>query len=489
MPPLGLSERYSSSVRIWSAAEPVGTGFLIDERHIMTCAHVVADALGDRERFVDAECPTESVRFEFACERIRQIDDLHKAKPVPRSWRPQGSRAVPSDVAVLEIKEGTFLPPEARRVRICPQSYADDSFSAYAIKKGLTEGTYVEGAIKGHISADRTELLANRVEVAIAPGCSGAAVWNQSRGGVSGIVVEMHTDLQGRMIPIEALRQVWPELLGLQPSSDTPGADPGTIRLSSQLSAALHTFDREPQNTEFEFALDTHWEESNRPVLCAVLGTAEDRPVLYRDRCFRVSLRQRLERLEIGKEAAKKKIEWRDPVQHGVAFSLSRLVHQVKTELKAKDSSPAAIRKAYNDGVTPWAFFSLLQERDFTPLHRELITAWAHFWREVGAEKLNKPLAVLLLCQSSDTNGPTYLLDQIFKEFGTDALSHMHPLPQLSTFSRDDVKDWLTEKAGELGMHQADIDDRLVPELKKGLSENENHRLATLEAWIDRLSI
>ena len=34
-------------VRIWrSTGEVVGAGFLVGEKHILTCAHVVAEALG-----------------------------------------------------------------------------------------------------------------------------------------------------------------------------------------------------------------------------------------------------------------------------------------------------------------------------------------------------------------------------------------------------------------------------------------------------------
>jgi hypothetical protein len=73
-------------------------------------------------------------------------------------------------------------------------------------------------------------------------------------------------------------------------------------------------------------------------------------------------------------------------------------------------ASPAEIREAYNTGVAPWAFFSLLKEEEFASQHRELLVAWAEFWRDVGAEPLNKPLAVFLLLQLNATGQRIRLL-------------------------------------------------------------------------------
>src|ERR671915_13812 len=51
-------------VRIWrSTGEVVGAGFLVGERHVLTCAHVVAEALGIAQEQVDP--PEESILLDF----------------------------------------------------------------------------------------------------------------------------------------------------------------------------------------------------------------------------------------------------------------------------------------------------------------------------------------------------------------------------------------------------------------------------------------
>jgi hypothetical protein len=487
-----IGERSGSYVRIWNETQerPIGVGFLVDPRHVLTCAHVVGDALGDRDGLLNAPAPVgRPIRLDFVCKRAAKLADCYVAKVVPAAWHPQAGTKRPVDVAVLEIDAAVPLPPRAAPVRTCRKTYTNDSFSAYGIKEGLGDGTYVEGKFAGELSEDRIEVVADRADVAIRAGCSGAAVWNMTRRGVAGMIVEMHTETQGRIIPVQLLREVWPGMLEEGDSADVAEQVAGVRRVGRQLSQVLHTFDRKLQTADFELALDEFWDAQRSPVVCGILGIEDDRPILCRDRCLQLSLRERLERIELGgKLPIQKKIDWPDP-SRGVPHALARLKQQVRSELKARDASAAEIRKAYNSGVTPWAFFSVLKESDFTAPHRDLLIEWIGFWREIGAEALNKPLAVFFLFKLEGVSREPVLLEQVFDGFGTKPFDYVNQLTRLHDFSRDDVMDWLVEKAGELGISSEDLNDRLIPDARKNLNSMSGLRLAMLENWIQNLQI
>ena len=72
----------SSVVRIYSnSGKVVGAGFLVSQKYILTCAHVVADALGIARN--TAEMPNAEIRLDFPLLAAKQ---LFTAKIV--FWRP-----------------------------------------------------------------------------------------------------------------------------------------------------------------------------------------------------------------------------------------------------------------------------------------------------------------------------------------------------------------------------------------------------------------
>ena len=262
-------------------------------------------------------------------------------------------------------------------------------------------------------------------------------------------------------------------------------------QMSRRLSSLLYTFDREEQETEFDLALDTLWQEHRRPVICAIAGSDEDRPLLCRDRCLRVRLRERLERHELGgKLPVQKNVQWPRDANVKVADVLLRLKQQVKGEVRADDASPVNIRKAYNNGVAPFVFHSLIRESKFDRSHRELLLQWVAFWRDVGAEPLNKPLAVFLMFQLDGAPDPELALSRYFAtEFADKPPEGARALPLLNEFSRDDVTDWLAQSAQELQLSDDDLAMQLLPNVRSTFGSAETLRLVRLENWIDKLQM
>ncbi|QNP31437.1 trypsin-like peptidase domain-containing protein [Cylindrospermopsis curvispora] len=93
----------SSIVRIYSNSSTiVGNGFLVEEKIILTCAHVVADALGVNRDTI--EMPHQRVRLDFPFSGTRQ---LLEARIV--FWNPVRPNQFAEDIAGFELLED--LPP------------------------------------------------------------------------------------------------------------------------------------------------------------------------------------------------------------------------------------------------------------------------------------------------------------------------------------------------------------------------------------------
>jgi hypothetical protein len=305
------------------------------------------------------------------------------------------------------------------------------------------------------------------------------------------MVVELQSDTQGRIIPIESLRRLWSGMAeeGNRPPATNTVAD--CLPPGQRLSQILHTFDRKLQTTDFELALDDFWDFRRSPVVCAILGSEDDRPILCRDSCLQVTLRERLERMELGGKAPNQhQIDWPDPcARGGVPHALLRLRQQVRSELKASDASAEGIRNAYNAGVAPWAFFSFLKETEFTAQHRQMLLEWISFWREVGAEALNKPLAVLLIFQVEDPSRRDVLIERVFDEFGADLFDYVSPLSRLHEFPLHEVTDWLKHKARDIAISADDLDGRLIPDANQKLGGTPVLRLKAVESWLQTLQV
>ena len=102
----------SSVVRIYNSnsGKVVGAGFLVSHNHIVTCAHVVCDALSIRRTTV--EMPTGEVgevSFDFP---LLAAGQMLKARVV--FWRPVNADELEEDIAALELENP--LPQKAQPI-------------------------------------------------------------------------------------------------------------------------------------------------------------------------------------------------------------------------------------------------------------------------------------------------------------------------------------------------------------------------------------
>lgn len=202
--------RLQSHVRIWSKDKPIGSGFVLGPRHVMTCAHVVAAASGSPAKWRgNVEAPVE---FEIKMDMPIAPREFVHGRVVAEKWRPESGKEAQAgldDVAVLELCEGS-LPNQARPVGKTRQVKDADLIIGYGVSTKQPDGVIIRGRYQGLSLPNRFQIVSEEVDEAIRPGCSGAAAWNSTRRGVAGMVIEMQQQRVGRVIPIDVLEEVWP---------------------------------------------------------------------------------------------------------------------------------------------------------------------------------------------------------------------------------------------------------------------------------------
>lgn len=165
-----------SIARVYGAGGAViGASFLVDGRRLLTCAHVVARALGLPDGTPELPSGTLSLDFPLVAAGVRLT-----ARAV--GWQPH------DDVAVLELDSD---PPAGAG----PTPMAEGGnlwghpFRAFGFPQGCPDGVWASGVIRGPnargwLQIEDTKETGYRVQ----PGFSGAPVWDDALGGVVGIV-------------------------------------------------------------------------------------------------------------------------------------------------------------------------------------------------------------------------------------------------------------------------------------------------------------
>lgn len=201
----------SSVVRIRSLdGKVVGAGFLVDKRHIITCAHVIDGALG--REFNTLEQPTAPVCLDFYVEPDVVLQ-AHVTVWHPRQPDKNG------DIAGLELVHGTRLPLQthpAKLLRIkTTTNLWGHPFRAFGFPKKrefgvwATEGVIRASTTSGWLQIETTQSSGYHVQ----PGFSGGPVWDSTLKAVVGMVVV--ADEKPRtafIIPTELLAETWPQL-------------------------------------------------------------------------------------------------------------------------------------------------------------------------------------------------------------------------------------------------------------------------------------
>lgn len=202
-------------VRIWSADRTtvVGAGILSTATHVLTCAHVIRQALtlpGDDEaRVPDGEVPLDLPRIAPGA--------LMRARVA--GWWPAPAGAVTAeagkDIALLELLDPP--PPESRQapMRVMADFWGH-TFRALGFPRGYDSGAWASGVLRAEIAGGWVQIEdVKTTGYPVAPGFSGAPVWSDIVGGVVGMVVAADRQAAARVaciIPTRMLADTWPHI-------------------------------------------------------------------------------------------------------------------------------------------------------------------------------------------------------------------------------------------------------------------------------------
>ncbi len=193
---------------------PVGTGFLAAKDVVVTCAHVVGDAL-EGDKWLE-ERPSRPVSLDFPF-----LDDCPRIQASVRRWYPANpgtELGKPEDIAILEPLLETPVPDAARPVSgisLDDGKYTGRKVRMYGFPPNHNAGVWSKGELVDETTSGWIQIAHQKGENCVAPGFSGAAVFDGRRKKCLGMLVSEY-ELKGvetsYMIPYETIRSVSPGL-------------------------------------------------------------------------------------------------------------------------------------------------------------------------------------------------------------------------------------------------------------------------------------
>ncbi len=193
--------------RIEETWSHVGMAIAVDSRHVLTCGHVINDALQRKIR-LDPALPSQTdeflVQFPYA-----------QGKVITGHIVAWGLDKVEiKDVAVLELSEP--MPVEVGLARFAPAQFDRKRWSCRGFN-GKGQEREVQGEIGAQLSRHEIQLNGPTGQAPVVePGYSGAPVWCDDAQCYFGMVVSKDSDhIETRVtyaIPTEVLLEVWPSL-------------------------------------------------------------------------------------------------------------------------------------------------------------------------------------------------------------------------------------------------------------------------------------
>lgn len=212
-------------VRILAAPErpprPVGAGFLIGPNRVLTCAHVIADAL-DIPRDTQTR-PDAPVWLDLPL--LADSEPCQGHVVADADWYPineQVRHGELEDVAILKLEK----PPSADThpiAMVAVADFRDRPVRTLGFPAGYDDGHWVSGRTKGVIGTGWVQLDNELGRHGVTPGFSGTPVWDEQEQAVIGMIVSVPRGERSvaYMIPAAPLGKLAPELNRQQPVKAT----------------------------------------------------------------------------------------------------------------------------------------------------------------------------------------------------------------------------------------------------------------------------
>ncbi len=186
-----------SIIRVYSSNnQVVGTAFMVNDRRILTCTHVVQDALGidDKQK---TDFPSDMIKVDF---------------PLSKQKIPCSAQVIFWDIAkdIAVLKFIGSIPNEAAPAKLqLFENIQETKFRTFGFPNNYDAGVWATGVVRGKNADGWLQLEDVKAQgYKIEPGFSGAPVWDDDRQRVIGMIVAADTDGQIKAaygIPADAL--------------------------------------------------------------------------------------------------------------------------------------------------------------------------------------------------------------------------------------------------------------------------------------------
>jgi ribosomal protein S6 len=247
----------------------VGSGFLVFDHHILTCAHVVADALGIEHTI--QSCPEGLVELDFPLTASNGQKRKIKAKVV--FWKPispSGTWVYGDDIAGLKLEED--LTEDISSIGLVLGTHSWNTFKVLGFPVAYDDGVWTTGEFRDELGNGQVQMVVlKQSDYYVEGGFSGAPIWVDTLKGVGGIMVaaepaESEKRKQVKtsfMIPAKVLSEFWCDLkpciletnkspLKILASSQPLNAQPSFHQKAAELFCLL---DYGKQEQEFKDAI------------------------------------------------------------------------------------------------------------------------------------------------------------------------------------------------------------------------------------------
>jgi trypsin-like peptidase len=193
-----------------------GMGIVLDNRHILTCAHVLNAAIGRRLDATAQPGTMFEVDFPFYPQPL-------KLEGTPIIWKPMGEDA-DSDIALLTLNND--IPPEVGHAYLLERCdlRTGAPLAVFGAPTGEPEGQIALGSYIGRVEKERHQFDGGSfASLFVKRGYSGAAVWDDRR-----FVVGMTTsryggaELSALMTPVEVIRRVIAPVISISIGNNEP---------------------------------------------------------------------------------------------------------------------------------------------------------------------------------------------------------------------------------------------------------------------------
>jgi hypothetical protein len=230
---VGLTALGQNTVRVLAEEGGyAGLGYRIAPNLVITCAHVVAAALGTDPH--DPTPPTGQVLLDLPFAPGGEPAMQTFAALAPGGWLPFGEGSKATDLALLRIEDAgaAALPLPGAPADLDPAiSLTGKPFTAYGGLKGHERFLIpLEGRVRAPVGNGRWQLSARDSDYTIEPGCSGAPAIDSRTGLVIGLIAQDEQDPSARagfLIAADDLRTLLaiadiprPDVVGLDPLRD-----------------------------------------------------------------------------------------------------------------------------------------------------------------------------------------------------------------------------------------------------------------------------